>query len=95
LSCCAALKSYESPRRRSFIFYAQAEDLIYVVLRQLGNCRDLVGNLMDIPLMFQLNQGLWRQRDVSPKPLSDLASDDWLAGLKASLRIASLNEATS
>src|SRR5262249_45588836 len=68
-SCCAALKRYESPGQRSFIFYAQAEDLLHIALRQLGNGRNLVGNLLHIPLMFQLNQGLWRQRDASPKPL--------------------------
>jgi hypothetical protein len=80
--------------RLSFILYAQAEDLLRLALRQLGNGHDLVGNLLHIPLMFQLNQGLWRQRDASPKLLSDLAGEDWLAGLIASLRIASLNEAT-
>jgi len=44
--------------------------------------------------MFHLNQGRWRQRDASPKLLSDFAGDDWLAGVNVSLRIVSLNEAT-
>ena len=64
-----------------FQLAAQAEDLLHVAPFEFGDGRALVGNLLDIPLMLELDQRLAHQRNAGPKLLSDLALDDRFAGL--------------